>query len=313
MFYIKELKLQNFCGYQSFHYKFGGEGSIKKWSMLYGPNGTFKTTFLNAVSLLSCPNALIGKYDPTTLLHKLTYSPNYLPGVGGGGGECGLNGDEANPFFKDMNVMIAEALFCTDDGEYTVQITNNGIKEESGITINELPQGLRECTYFIDADHPNNLNGFRLRAEYADEFCDFCKEIYNLDCYLPKESLVGDLVDMETEETIDYYGDFVIIKRNDYKVHYKSMSAGEQKLATMVSLMFNYVYGDGDKKDSILLIDNIELHVYFKRHMDVIKMMDKYFPANQILATTHSPALIDGMKPEYLIDMEDFISSWGKK
>jgi len=77
--------------------------------------------------------------------------------------------------------------------------------------------------------------------------------------------------------------------------------------------MFNYVYGDGDKKDSILLIDNIELHVYFKRHMDVIKMMDKYFPANQILATTHSPALIDGMKPEYLIDMEDFISSWGKK
>jgi predicted ATP-binding protein involved in virulence len=49
------------------------------------------------------------------------------------------------------------------------------------------------------------------------------------------------------------------------------------------------------------------MHIYWKRHMLLIEKMEEYFPDKQIIATTHSPILIQNMKKKYLYDLEDLL------
>ena len=42
----------------------------------------------------------------------------------------------------------------------------------------------------------------------------------------------------------------------------------------------------------LLLIDNIEMHVYYDRHVEMVECMKQYFSQHQVIATTHSGVLI---------------------
>ena len=73
----------------------------------------------------------------------------------------------------------------------------------------------------------------------------------------------------------------------------------------MLRTLFNQGYDN--KNAGILLIDNIEMHIYFKRHMKLIEKLEEHFPDRQIIATTHSPVITSEMDEKYLCDLEDFI------
>ena len=99
----------------------------------------------------------------------------------------------------------------------------------------------------------------------------------------------------------DYCTDF-IIKKNNHNIHYKRMSAGEKKIVKSFSELLNIIYDlehSGKNEISLagwprlLLIDNIEMHIYYDRHISMIECMKKYFPLQQIFTTTHSGTLIE--------------------
>ena len=56
MIKLKKIKLINYCGYKDFELDLTDGDGVKKWLMMYGPNGSFKSTLLRAVELLSNPN-----------------------------------------------------------------------------------------------------------------------------------------------------------------------------------------------------------------------------------------------------------------
>ena len=49
------------------------------------------------------------------------------------------------------------------------------------------------------------------------------------------------------------------------------------------------------------------MHIYFKRHMQLIKKIEEFFPDKQIIATTHSSVIVNNMDDKHLIDMENYI------
>ena len=286
MIKLKKIRLQNYCGYKNFELNLAEREGVKRWVVFYGPNGVGKSNILRAVELLSSPRKLIGRLDNKLFLRRLTYHPNYNPVYIG--------------FDKERTHLFMEAVFVTDDGSKRVVLENNW-DDKVGLTVNELPSELISASSFIDSDNPNNMNTFQINAEDKENFLDMAGSIYNLKCYLPKESLVVE-GDPETGENIQLYSDFVITKHEDTLVHYKSFSAGEKKIATLLAALFRR-----SREADVLLVDNIAQHIYYRRHLSLIEKIEKYFPEKQIIATTHSPKIIESMESRYLVDLEQNI------
>ena len=284
---LKYIKLKNYCGYRNF------ELELKNWNVLFGPNGSFKTNFLNAVRMLSSPHRYVGKTH-VDIFRKITYHPNYQPGMAG--------------FDKNKTEMYMEGIFDTEDGEKKVVIKNNWIPEESGTVINELTTKYREPYFHIDADWPPSLNIFQLISDYKKEFLDVAEQVYGLKCFLSdkREDTVEEY-DEQTGKYIIFCMNFIIEKQNNTKVNFKSMSGGEKKIAVMLRLLFNRCYKLDSNNRNIILIDNIAKEIYYKRHMTLIGKLQEYFPNKQFIITTHSPEIIREMDKKYLIDMENYI------
>lgn len=283
MIKLKSIKLINYCGYKDFELDLSDGEGVKRWAMFYGPNGSFKSTFLRAVDLLSSPRALRGRLDNKLFLRRLTYHPDYNPTYVG--------------FDKEKTNLFMEAIFHTNDGDKRVILENNW-KDKIGIITDELPSDLLSAASFIDADNPINMHGFQLNQEDENNFLDMAKSVYNLKCYFPRESKVQEY-DGEQGDYITFYTDFVIEKYGGTKVHYKSFSEGEKKIATLLVALFKR-----SKDSDILLIDNIMMHIYWARHMTLLKKIEEYFPNKQFIGTTHSPIIINEMKKKYLVNLE---------
>jgi len=192
------------------------------------------------------------------------------------------------------------AVFHTDDGDKRVVLENNW-DDKVGLTVDEMPVDIISASTFIDADKPNNMFSFQIYAEDREKFLDIAKVVYGFECELPKESMVSEF-DPQAGKRVVFYNDFVITKYGRDTVHYKSFSDGEKKIATLLSTMFKK-FRDAD----ILLVDNIEMHIYFKRHMALLKKIEELFPNTQIIATTHSSIIVGQMDQKYLVDLEQYV------
>jgi len=302
MIKLKRIRLKNYCGYRDFELDLTDGDSIKTWAMFYGPNGTFKSTFLRAVDLLTSPTRFTRKKNILTF-RKLKYHKDYASG--------------SETMYSDVNDLSMEAIFIVDGQEKKVVLEDNikGIiyagrtvdekKEEiSGVKVNEL-DFKDEGMIFIDADSRSMMVKFQIIADLEQKFCDFARAVYGYECYCPKTSVVID-------HGIEFYTDFVIIKppnkynREETKVHYKRFSDGEKKIATLISSLFKRGHKDSPDKENkdIIAVDNVCMHVYYLRHMKLIEKMEEYFPDKQFIATTHSPIIIRELDKKYLINME---------
>jgi hypothetical protein len=207
-----------------------------------------------------------------------------------------------------------EGVFITDKGEKRViiedkiqgQLTSknrNNPENISGITLNELPPELQSVTLFIDADDAMNMNKFQIPVPLGEPFLDFAESVYGYKCSLPEKSIVT-----EKGAGVDYYKDLILYKNAPdgkmTKVHFNRFSDGEKKIATLIVGLFAGAYQKDEINNGIILIDNIEMHIYFKRHMTLIKKVNEYFPNHQIIATTHSPVIVKEMDCKYLCDLE---------
>ena len=159
------------------------------------------------------------------------------------------------------------------------------------------------------------MSKFQLRKEQVENFEAVTSKIMRYPTLCSKPSGILP-IDQE------YCTDFVIVK-NGHKIHYKRMSAGEKKISKSFSQLLNLVYdlANPDPGEPVmdgwprfLLIDNIEMHVYYDRHIEMVNCMKAYFPQQQIFSTTHSGALIErflqgnGDPQELMINLEEINS-----
>jgi len=286
MIKLKSIKLINYCGYKDFELDLTSGEGVSRWAMFYGPNGIGKSNFIRAVELLSSPRTLRGRLDNKLFMRRLTYHPNYQPTLIG--------------FDKSKTNLYMEAIFHTDDGDKKVVLENNW-DDKVGLTFDELPVDTISAASFIDADKPNNMHSFQINTDDHDGFLEMAKVVYGFDCVLPKESRVSEF-DPQLGKRISFFTDFIITKYGRDTVHYKSFSDGEKKIATLLSTMFRKA-----KETNILLIDNIEMHIYFKRHMALLDKIEEIFPNVQVIASTHSSVIVGEMDSKYLVDLEQYV------
>lgn len=305
---LKKMRLKNYCGYRDSEFDFTDEnGEVKNFAVLHGANGCGKTSLLDAVTILG--NAGLYKHDPnrdqSLMFHKKVFNENYEPTAHVYKEKLMamkkkmLEIDPTNALYKDLkssveytesNKMQIEGTFQTNEGEKTVVIGNNGVER------NDFTPPYKENSYFIDADHPMEMNKFQLRnSDLADVFLELAKIVYDYPCFFDKSINVGN---------DEYFTDFCIEKWGT-TVHHKSMSAGERKICALLKSLSD---PEHILNKDIILVDNVELHIYFKRHAKMFDALCKIFPTYQFIVTTHSGTLIDHISEKYdgkfLYDLE---------
>lgn len=318
MLKIKSLKLKNYAGFNNeVVFNFTHNDIFKPINMFYGPNGCGKSTALNAITLLSRAKAYVkrDKSENNLLLRKLQFHPDYDPNYAG-----------FTKYTEDMEVL---GTYTDGKQDYIVHIRDDDVVR------NDLENRKSENSVFIDADNPLNLTKFQIPKERVEQFLQLARAIYGYDCYVEKpvasngvefnntsiKEILSAYANRDTSdaaasvstsnltkkeiyehlthgvETDDYafFQDFVLIK-GDVKVHYKSMSAGEKKIATLLRSLCDPTVID---KSDIVLVDNIEMHVYFKRHKRMIDKILEVFPSKQFIVTSHSGIMIEHVGKSY--------------
>jgi predicted ATPase len=294
---FKAIELINACGYRraSFDLNPG-------LNMLYGPNGCGKSNLLYIANILASPTRHQGR-DVSMLFRKMIFSSDYNPGY---------------QAFADLGEpMIVQGIFADEtDNEYCVRLEMDPSKmqeleelakypdkgdeyqaliEEVGIVENDLPESKNEYAFLSNADNPSNMGKFQLEGSVANVFLDIAKAVYGYECYLDKEV---EEYDSQTRKNVTFFTDFVLIKDDDGEgfepvhVHYRRMSDGERKIATLLKQLCSPLHR---KAHDIYLVDNIEMHVYMARHTLLVDKLQEHFPEKQFIATSHSPLLV-GLK-----------------
>ena len=314
---LKKICLKNYCGFRDMEFDFVKDGAINPISMFIGPNGIGKSSLLNAIRLLSCASKYHGR-DTTLIFRKDTYDPNYNPATqeylvslamqkmerDESGRIISKEHDSLpteDPEFlrtvmEGLEEMEISSVWETDDGDKEVVVTT------SGVIKNELyTGGAADSHYYIDADSPINNVKFQLEEEKKDLFIELAETIYGYKCSFDGCELVNGSDD-ESEENM-FYVDFVLEKPWGDKIHFKRMSAGEKKIATLVRSLCDPEYmGEYD----LILIDNIAMHIYSKRHKILIDKLLETFPDKQFISTTHSGVLPSILPEAYVYDVEEY-------
>ena len=314
MIKAKRIILKNYCGYKNIDLDFSdGYSDIKKWAIFFGPNGIGKSNFIRAVEILTNVGMVKGRQSPR-LFRQLKYHQNYMSQISAL--QTNISDLKMEGFFLYSDDEIRKIVIeDTYKGILSKHVLKESLTKEasdliewdknnavSGITLNELPSCMSNFSICVDADHPNNMQKFQIYKELKEPFLDFAESVYGFKCDLPDVSICLD-------KGIEFYTDFVLYKTWGTTVHYKSFSDGEKKIATLLSTLFKKAYkdslGKGDEK--IILIDNIEMHIYWERHMLLMNKMEEFFPDHQIICTTHSPIIIKEMPEKYLYNIEDIL------
>lgn len=303
--HLAQLRLKNYCAYEDHTFNFlKPDGTPYPFVCFFGPNGTGKSTFLEAISLLTLNDHGRSRNRAQTSLNKFVRNKDYDPLL-------------QNVDFNALPPMLIEGTFVMDGRKYVVALTRDGFvrndfapippphldEEESEAYRSRGPWAEEHLLYrqrichYIKSDSDLSMYRFQLHVSQAESFEKIMTQImrYKADCLSPAGI---------TKQEREYCTDFVINKRG-HSIHFKRMSAGERKIAKSFSSLLNLMYdlenpAPGETSmpgwPRILLIDNVELHVYFDRHIQMVESLKEVFSRQQIFATTHSGILV----PRYL-------------
>jgi len=254
---VKRLYIRDYKIFHDFLIDFTYKDETSNFACFIGPNGCGKSTTLEIIYSLFTNYE---QYDEVRLKSILGKAVRHVEG----GDKSGVYGD------ADFCI---RATLGTSLGDYEVILTKEGFKKGHPEKIRNLV--MRLC-YFTRFDQ--ELRKFQLdRGKWV-----IFKELF--------EAVTGfEIEEEETEFSVgnsrikkEYVFGFYVHKPNE-TIHYKECSDGERKIMKTFSSLLNLEY-----VPSIILIDNVEMHVESGRHLPLIRAMKRCFEDSQIITTTHS-------------------------
>lgn len=310
---LEKLRLVNFVSFDDYTVSFvDADGVVRSMTGLHGPNGTGKSTILNAVAMLF--NNFTGYDEQRFSVASKKYVRNVINPDVAGEGNLGQDGQVAEGFkaVGAASKWMVEGNLVTEDGEeYAVRVSNDkddyvwqsppeGQAGGAKIRCAKLdhPVGVRitlgmQCYL---ASYDKELNQFQLRKDRWPIFKKLFEAVTGYpvdrkDANLDEETIKGG--GNQRLALLDQYVLAISIKKPSETISERQCSDGEKKTIKNFTTILNK-----DIIPSLILIDNVEMHVEIDRHVKLVRCIEECFPDSQVLFTTHSPAVIN----EYDID-----------
>jgi predicted ATPase len=303
---LKKISLTDVGPFESLELNFD-----PRWNILLGDNGVGKSSIIKAIAI-----AILGE-DSRAYAHRIIKSgkPNSTITL-----ETGRNTYTTKLFRRN--------------GEATVEsVPSRAFEAEGWLAIGFPP--LRTVTWVRPkaaeretTARPTPEDLLPVLAGEADPRLDKLKQwIVNVDYQIKDarsrkqdpqqyERLLHDFFNVVTELTSDTKIEFkevnaqtkeITIITDDGVLPIEALSQGMTSLIGWVGILLQRmyeVYGtDEDPKQryALVLMDEIDAHLHPAWQQSLVKRLSKVFPKVQFIATTHSPLIVGGMKPEQII------------
>ena len=306
---LKKIKLKNFKSYKEFDVDFtDNNGDVLPSFGFFGPNGSGKSTIMMAVGVLfenfegrhwTVASSYLRKFLRNVKNQNVNLSSskmidtsevfNNMDDNGNYNGNIDEEKLSKKAYLDDFFKLVG--TFVKEDGlEYDVIISNDKEdwicdKDDKIISPKKwhpkkIVEDLNNQCFFTRYDV--ELNKFSLKRSKWDKFKEFFEKVSGFE--IEENNCNSSLF---KDPMVDKYVLSFKIKKPHETIVEKQASDGEKKIIKNYSTILNK-----DKKPSIILIDNVEMHVHLDRHVLLLKSIEECFPESQIIYTTHSDSLI---------------------
>jgi predicted ATP-binding protein involved in virulence len=318
---IKELKLRNFRGIKNLDLVFNQEYNIV---VLVGINGIGKS------SILDCINLLVQYYGKVSHEYHSLNIPSYEKISNRQGlleSDIHIQCDYTNIRLIDTNnvdwkLTRSNNYNDEDDG---LEYLEEGINEDSIKNITKDGCTNLEDRYFyylanrqivdfhgVGTTKSKNIINFESFSKWFKETEDLENEQRLSDKIEYRhpilESVRSSVYSMLGEEysnlTFKRAVDRMTVKKSGQEIAVRLLSDGEKNLLAMVGHLSRRLAEEYDRFEnklndsSIVLIDEIELHLHPEWQRMIIPRLTKTFPNCQFIVTTHSPQVLSHVAPE---------------
>lgn len=308
--FLKEIHVQNFKGFDDLHFSFTNEkGEIRKHTLLLGENGTGKSNLLKAIALVTAsPDAILELLkqpsewikqgeDFCQITAKVNNSPDFHLEWRKGDSLVDIVKNEKNKLIK--NTASSRAYLPTY--AYGASRKLNYYNDLSSEPQENYKQSQNIANLFdnkhllysvtkllIDLDYVKDKN-YTILHKY-----DFAKEKIN--------HFLRDIQFYEinpAEKRLYFKENHKILPLNDLSDGYQNMIAlvgdllarrfKDLDLRQSLGGALGFLSENFNNFPSLMLIDEIDLHLHPKWQRALLDFLAKELPSFQIIATTHSP------------------------
>jgi AAA15 family ATPase/GTPase len=308
---IVSLRLVNFKSYADYVIDFtNGKKSIQRMTGLYGRNGVGKSTLLDAVGMLFKRYAGYDRERLASSFQRYVRNTKMLDVVGTLSSSESLSDDEIGKIdtFKLANTdaFRIEAKFVVEDGrQYDVVIGNSPDLYEwdrngfmSGVKAwhpEDIAATLEKQCYVTTYD--KELNKFQLIKSRWPVFAELFTAVSGFPVSM-NETVASEDTDEKYRALYNQYALGLKIQKPGETITDRQCSDGEKKIIKNFTTLLNMEF-----TPSVILIDNVEMHVEIDRHMPLIRSIEKCFPDSQIIFTTHSEKIVSEAPLEMLVSL----------
>ncbi len=277
---LTSLHMENFGRYKDATFDFtDGKGKSQGISCLIGPNGTGKTTALNAVQVL---------FNNYTMYDQERYEANMTKYVRNVFRMTAKQAAESD--------FLIRGVFVSGSRTYEVEVTKKQVLQWHPEDISA--QLVNHC-YFARFD--NELRTFQLNRSRWEHFRKLFYSVTGFEIEETK-NIFDDSSDLRLRRLHEeYVTNFEILNKAQDVFTNRWMSAGERKITKCFSTIYNLRV-----QPSIILIDNITDHVELRRHLPLMSAMEECFPDSQLIVTCHSAPVQRNFDKDKVYDMRFF-------
>ena len=284
---LKKLELHNFGRHEDVVVDFTNNGTVMPLSVLVGPNGSGKTTILDAIQMLfSNYEGWDPKRFAMIMMRRIRNSTQIS--------DAAIESMDGSAFFNmDMRV---KGSICLEDGsnEYQTEFGLSPSDNTSGRTddMAKMPDGIipkhpglvspHLADYCFATKFDQELSIFQLKRPMWPKFKALFEGVtgFEIEEAQPTDFSAGDK--RMTDTMAKYVLAFRVHKDGDIISH-KQCSAGEKKIIKSFSTILNKTI-----VPSIIIIDNAVMHIEVGRHLAVLDSLEKCFTESQLIVACHS-------------------------